>query len=60
NQVRPGLTGWAQIQSVSDLTAEEKAYYDGFYVKHMGFWMDLKCLLLTPWVICRGKGLLGR
>lgn len=47
NDVRPGLTGWAQINGRDELEIEEKARYDGEYVKKLGLLMDLKCILGT-------------
>ncbi|WP_029503189.1 sugar transferase [Lachnoclostridium phytofermentans] len=47
NDVRPGLTGWAQINGRDTLTLEKKAEYDGEYVKHISFLFDTKCILGT-------------
>ncbi|MCR4950595.1 MAG: sugar transferase [Solobacterium sp.] len=47
NDLRPGLTGWAQINGRDNLNDEQKAAYDGYYVKHFGFMMDLRCFLRT-------------
>ncbi len=47
NSVRPGLTGWAQINGRDELTSVQKAEYDGEYVKKMSFGFDLKCCLLS-------------
>lgn len=47
NDVRPGLTGWAQINGRDTLTLEKKAEYDGEYVKHISFLFDMKCILGT-------------
>lgn len=47
NSVRPGLTGWAQINGRDELTNKQKAEYDGEYVKKMSFGFDLKCCLLS-------------
>lgn len=44
NDVKPGLTGWAQINGRDVLTIEEKALLDGEYVKKLGICMDVKCL----------------
>lgn len=43
NAVRPGLTGWAQINGRDELEISEKARLDGEYVKNLGLVMDLKC-----------------
>lgn len=45
NDVKPGLTGWAQINGRDELEIEEKAKLDGEYVKKMGAFMDIKCFL---------------
>ena len=45
NDVKPGLTGWAQINGRDELEIPEKAKLDGDYVKRMGFGMDMKCFL---------------
>lgn len=50
NDVLPGLTGWAQINGRDEIPIEIKVKLDGEYVKKIGFWMDVKCLLLT--IIC--------
>lgn len=40
NDVKPGLTGWAQINGRDELEIPEKAKLDGYYVQNMGFKMD--------------------
>jgi sugar transferase (PEP-CTERM system associated) len=57
--VKPGVTGLAQIKysygsSVAD--AVEKLRYDLYYIKRMGFWMDLSIILETIKVVLMGKG----
>lgn len=47
NDIRPGLTGWAQIHGRDELSIEDKARLDGEYVKNMGFIMDVKCFFGT-------------
>jgi len=42
NDVRPGLTGWAQINGRDELSIESKARLDGEYIKRMCFYMDVK------------------
>ena len=51
NDVKPGLTGWAQINGRDELEIEEKAKFDGEYVKKMGILMDIKCFLGSLHVI---------
>ena len=45
NDVRPGLTGWAQINGRDELEIPEKAKLDGEYVEKLSFGMDVKCFL---------------
>lgn len=47
HQVRPGVTGWAQVKGRNALTWEEKFALDVWYVDHLGLVLDLKILLLT-------------
>lgn len=47
NDVMPGLTGWAQINGRDELPIPVKAELDGYYTKHLSFWMDLKCFFGT-------------
>jgi undecaprenyl phosphate N,N'-diacetylbacillosamine 1-phosphate transferase len=46
-EVRPGITGWAQVNGRNAISWEEKFDYDLFYVNHMSFLFDLKILLRT-------------
>ena len=45
NDVKPGLTGWAQINGRDELEIPEKARFDGEYVKNLSFKFDCKCFL---------------
>lgn len=45
NDIKPGLTGWAQINGRDELEIPVKAKLDGEYVKELGFWIDMKCFL---------------
>ncbi len=47
HEVRPGLTGWAQVNGRNALAWEEKFALDIWYVEHLGFWLDVKILILT-------------
>jgi len=47
HEVRPGITGWAQVNGRNAISWEEKFDYDLFYVDHMSFLFDLKILLRT-------------
>ena len=56
NDVRPGLTGWAQINGRDELPIDVKARLDGEYVKRMSFLFDLRCILGTVVKVARSEG----
>ena len=56
NDVRPGLTGWAQINGRDELEIEVKARLDGEYVERMGFGFDVKCFFGTITSVLRSDG----
>lgn len=47
NDIRPGLSGWAQINGRDKLSIRDKAKLDGEYVEHISFCMDCKCFIGT-------------
>jgi len=49
HEVRPGITGWAQVNGRNALTWEEKFALDVWYVDHRSLWLDLKIVILTVW-----------
>ena len=56
NDVRPGLTGWAQINGRDELPIDVKARLDGEYVEKMGFLFDMKCMIGTVLPVFTGAG----
>jgi O-antigen biosynthesis protein WbqP len=56
NDIRPGLTGWAQINGRDELPIDVKAKLDGEYVEKIGFLMDLKCFFRTIVSVFRSDG----
>lgn len=56
NDVRPGLTGWAQINGRDELEIPVKAKLDGEYVEKMSFLFDCKCFFGTILAVVRHKG----
>lgn len=56
NDVRPGLTGWAQINGRDELPIPVKAKYDGEYVQNMSFLFDCKCFFGTILSVLRHDG----
>ena len=57
NDVRPGLTGWAQINGRDELPIDVKARFDGEYVKNITFVMDMKCFLGTIIKVIKREGI---
>lgn len=56
NDVRPGLTGWAQINGRDELEIPVKAKLDGEYVEKLSFAMDVKCFFGTILAVLRHDG----
>ena len=56
NDVRPGLTGWAQINGRDELEIPEKAKFDGEYVQKESFLFDCKCIFRTIFSAARHEG----
>ena len=53
HEVRPGITGWAQINGRNAISWEQKFKYDVWYVCHHSLFLDLKIILLTIWKTIR-------
>lgn len=56
NDVRPGLTGWAQINGRDELPIDVKARFDGEYVQKMSFLFDCRCFFGTIFSVLRSDG----
>ena len=56
NDIRPGLTGWAQINGRDELEIDVKARLDGEYVERLSFGFDVKCFLGTIAAVLRSDG----
>jgi sugar transferase EpsL len=56
HEVRPGLTGWAQINGRNDISWEQKFELDVWYVDHVSWALDTKIVLLTVWRTLRREG----
>ena len=56
NDVRPGLTGWAQVNGRDELPIPVKAKLDGEYAEKISFWFDVKCLFLTIASVVKSDG----
>jgi O-antigen biosynthesis protein WbqP len=56
NDVRPGLTGWAQINGRDEIAIPLKASYDGVYINRMSFFFDVVCILKTVFCVLKHDG----
>ena len=57
HDVKPGFSGWAQINGRNALSWEEKFRLDVWYVDHQSFWLDLRIFLITIWKVIRREGI---
>ena len=56
HEVRPGITGWAQVNGRNNLSWEEKFKLDVWYVDNRTIWLDLRILLMTLRKVIRSEG----
>jgi undecaprenyl phosphate N,N'-diacetylbacillosamine 1-phosphate transferase len=59
HEVKPGITGWAQIQGRNTVSWVDKFNYDVWYVDHLSFWLDVKIILMTIVKVLRAEGISG-
>ncbi|MGI6075045.1 MAG: sugar transferase [Pyramidobacter sp.] len=57
HDVRPGITGWAQVNGRNALSWEDKFAHDVWYTEHESFWLDLKILWMTFRAVFRREGI---
>ena len=57
HEVRPGITGWAQVQGRAGIPWEERIELDVYYVDHRRAGLDARILLKTIWLLVTGHGL---
>lgn len=57
HEVRPGITGWAQVTGRNAMSWPDKLAKDVWYVDHVSFWLDLKILVKTVIVVFRRDGI---
>ena len=57
HEVRPGITGWAQVQGRNAVDWEERFRMDVWYVNHQSLWLDVKVLWMTVWTVVRREGI---
>lgn len=59
HEVKPGITGWAQINGRNAITWEEKFELDVWYVEHQSFWLDFRIFWLTFLRVAQRSGISG-
>ena len=57
HEVKPGMTGWAQVNGRNAITWEEKFIYDVWYVDNWNLWLDIKIIFLTVIKVIKGEGI---
>jgi lipopolysaccharide/colanic/teichoic acid biosynthesis glycosyltransferase len=59
HEVRPGITGWAQVNGRNALSWADKFEFDVWYVDNRSFWLDSYILALTIWKVLKSEGISG-
>lgn len=57
HEVKPGLTGWAQVNGRNALTWEDRFDLDVWYVDNHSLWLDLRIIAITAWKILKREGI---
>lgn len=57
HEVKPGITGWAQVNGRNNASWDQKFTYDAWYVDNRSFWLDLKIIALTLWITLKRDGI---
>jgi len=57
HEVKPGITGWAQVNGRNAVGWEKRFELDVWYVENHSFWLDIKILFLTFWKVIRRDGI---
>jgi O-antigen biosynthesis protein WbqP len=55
NGIKPGITGWAQVNGRDELPIDVKANLDGYYARNLSFTLDMKILFMTVFGVLTGK-----
>jgi len=56
DKLKPGITGWAQVNGRDEISIEEKVAFDREYLARKSFWFDLKIILLTVSSVLSSRG----
>jgi lipopolysaccharide/colanic/teichoic acid biosynthesis glycosyltransferase len=59
-EVKPGVTGWAQVNGRNSLTWEEKFALDVWYIDHHSFWLDMRIVVMTFFKVFARSGIEAR
>jgi lipopolysaccharide/colanic/teichoic acid biosynthesis glycosyltransferase len=57
HEVRPGITGWAQINGRNAISWDDKFALDTWYVDHQSIWLDLGIMWRTLWQVIKREGI---
>lgn len=57
HEVKPGITGWAQVNGRNAISWEEKFKLDVWYVENRSLWLDIKIIFMTIWKILKREGI---
>jgi sugar transferase EpsL len=57
NEIRLGITGWAQINGRNAITWEEKFKLDVWYIDNRSLWLDMRIIFMTIWKIFKREGI---
>ena len=57
NEVKPGITGWAQVNGRNSISWEKKFEYDVWYVDNVSFLLDVKILIMTVLKVVKSEGI---
>ena len=57
HEVRPGISGWAQVNGRNTLTFTKQFEYDVYYVDHLTFWLDVKIFFMTIFKVFKREGI---
>jgi sugar transferase EpsL len=56
-EVKPGITGWAQINGRNNISWDEKFELDVWYIENQSFWLDFRIIYLTIWKVLKREGI---
>lgn len=59
HEVRPGISGWAQVNGRNTISFTKQFEYDVYYVDHLTFWLDVKIFFMTIFKVFKREGISG-